>query len=169
MLLVELFLVLFIQSEMLADFLRNDFLSDDLVAQVLLEFFVGSALGFRRFFQFLHAAEVHLLAHFVEALDEFGVAGDAEVFALLQQKLLVDQVAQDVALLVCEIAIGVRGILLRDFLLQLIAAANVFRAGDDLVIYPGDNLFDHGVGWRQNGQQQRGSNRQQQGKSDLLH
>ncbi len=49
-----------------------------------------------RFLQLFHAVEVHLLAHLVEPLDEFGIGGDAQVFALFEQQLLVDQVAEDV-------------------------------------------------------------------------
>src|ERR1022692_2102892 len=98
---------------------------------------------------------------------DLGVPGDAEVFAFLQQELLVDQIAQHVALLFGENAVGVGRVLLLNFLLELIAAADVFRVRNDFVVYPGDNLFDHGIGRRKRGEQQRVANNQQQGKSGL--
>src|SRR5208282_976907 len=145
---VELLLVLFVDGQLLSDLLANHALGDDLVAQVLLEVLIGSALCFGRFFQIFHSLKVHLLAHFIEALDQFGVAGDAQVFGFLQQKLLVNEVAQNIFLSFGKQAIGVGGVLLLNFLLELIAAADVFRAGHDFVVHPGDDLFNHGIGGR---------------------
>src|SRR5882672_4321857 len=102
-LLVKFLDLVFIQSHVRTYFLPNDSLRNDLVARLLFELFVGNALRFGGFFQFFHRGEIHLLAHLVEALDEFGVAGDAQVLPLLQQQLLVNQVAQDVALLFRDI------------------------------------------------------------------
>ena len=87
----------------------------------------------------------------------------------MQQELLVNQIAQNVALLLGKSAVGVGGVLLLNFLLELIAAADVFRARDNFVVYPGDDLFDHGIGRRKRWKQQRVANSQQQGKSGLLH
>ena len=168
MLVIEFLHFVFAQGQVLTHFLPNHTLRDDLVAQVLLEVFIRSSLRLRRLLQILHGFEIHLLAHFVEALDEFGVAGDAKIFAFLQQELLVNQIAQNVALLLGENALGVSRVLLLHILLDLIAAANVFRARDDLIVYAGDNLFDHSIGRPKRGEQQRVSSSQQQGKSGLL-
>src|SRR5712692_4187474 len=168
-LVIELLHVVLVHGQVRTHFLPNHALRDDLVAQVLLEVFIRSSLCLRRLFQFFHGREVHLLTHFIEALNKLCVAGDAKVFAFLQKELLVNQIAQNVALFLGESAVGVGGILLLDFLLQLIAAADVFRAGDDLVVHPGDNLFHHGVSQRKRWEQQRVPNSQQQGKSGFLH
>ena len=134
-------------------FLSNDPLGDDPIARVLLEFLVRNSLGFSRLFEFFHRLQIHLLAHFVEALDQFCVARNAQVLALLQKELLVDQVAENVALLFRDDPVGARWVLLLRFLLELVATAGVFRARNDLVINAGNNLFDYGIG-RQDGRQQ---------------
>ncbi len=64
----------------------------------------------------------------------------------MQEELLIDEIAENVFLAIVEIVVGVGGILLEDFLLELVAAANVFGAGDDLVVDSGDDLFDYRVG-----------------------
>src|SRR5208282_3259353 len=168
-LLIELLHVVLVHGQFRAHFLPNHALRDDLVAHGLLEVLIRSSLRLRRFLQVFHGFEVHLLAHFIEALDEFGIAGDAEVFAFLQQELLVNQIAQNVALLLGENAVGVGSVLLLNFLLELIAAADVFRARNDFVVYPGDNLFDHAIGRRKRWEQQRAANNQQLGKSGFFH
>ena len=59
-----------------------------------------------------HVGQVHLLAHIVEALDDFGIGRDAEILAFIHQELLVDQVAQHIFLALDELLVGGRGILL---------------------------------------------------------
>jgi len=159
--------------------MRTHFLPDhplrhDLVTQILLELFIGCALRFGRFLQFFHGLELHFLAHFVEALDEFGVTCNAQVLTFLQQKLLINQIAENILLLIGKVAVGVGGILLLHFLFKLVTAPDVFRAGDDFIVYPGDDLFDHGVGRRKRWKEQCVSNCQSQGgqrwdKSFRLH
>src|SRR2546425_11941365 len=73
---------------------------------------------------------------------EFGVAGDAQILALLDQKLLIDQVAQHVFILFSDNLVGVSRILLLRFLAQLLLAALELRARDDLVVDAGDDLLD---------------------------
>ncbi len=90
MLVVELLLFFLGYGEVLAYFFANHLLGNHLVAQVLLEVLVGEALGRGRFFEIFHAFQFHFLAHLVEPLDEFGVAGEAEVLALFEQKLLIN-------------------------------------------------------------------------------
>ena len=67
-LVVELLLFLFVDGKMLTDFVADHLLGDDLVTHVLLEILVGNALGGGSLFQFLHAVQLHLLAHLVELL-----------------------------------------------------------------------------------------------------
>ena len=90
MLVVELLLFFLGNGQVRAYFFANHLLRNDLVAQVLLEVLVGEALGRGRFLQIFHGFKFHFLAHLVEPLDEFGVAGDAEVLALFEQKLLIN-------------------------------------------------------------------------------
>src|SRR5581483_8159010 len=97
-LLVKLLLFLLRRGEVRTHFSANDFLGDDLVAQVLFEILVRDALRLCSLFQVFHGVEVHLLAHFVQPLDKFGIGGDSQVLALFQQQLLVDQVAKHISL-----------------------------------------------------------------------
>src|SRR6516225_8020204 len=90
---VKPLLFLFADREMSADFPPDDLLRDDLVALVLLEILVGDALCLSSLLELLHRVKIHLLAHLIEFLDQFGVAGDAEILALLEKKLLVNEVA----------------------------------------------------------------------------
>jgi len=83
-----------------------------LVLHVLFEVFEGDALPLGSLFQGFHVRQVHLLAHVVEALDDFGVGRDAEVLPLIDQELLVDKVAQYVFLALDELQVGGGGILL---------------------------------------------------------
>ena len=79
-----------------ADFLAHYLLRDDLVPHVLLEILKGNALRLGCLFQLFHRFQLHLLAHFVESLDQFGVGRDPKVLAFFEQQLLIDQVAQNV-------------------------------------------------------------------------
>src|SRR5205807_10570523 len=47
-----------------------------------------------RFLQLVHGLELHLFAHFIKALDQFGVGADAELFAFLKQQLAIGQASQ---------------------------------------------------------------------------
>ena len=108
--------------------MRDHLLGDDLVLQVLLEIFEGDALACGGLFQVLHGFQLHLLAHFVEPLDHFGVGGDAQVFALFEQQLLVDQVAQDVLVLLGDDLVGIGRVLLLRFLFQLVSLLRRYSA-----------------------------------------
>ncbi len=79
---VELLFFFFADGEMAADFFANHFPGDDLIALLLLEIFPGDALLFRFFLKSLQGIELHVFAHLIELLDQFGIAGDAEVFGL---------------------------------------------------------------------------------------
>ena len=69
--------------------------------------------------QVFHRFQLHFLAHLVEPLDHFGVGGDAQVLALFEQQLLVDQIAQNVLVLLGNDLVGIGRVLLLRFLFQL--------------------------------------------------
>ena len=136
-----------------ADFAPDDFLGDDLVAQVLLEVFKAHALFLRGFFHFFDALQVHLLADFIQLLDDLGIAGNAHVFALLHQQVLVDQIAQHVLLVFGESGVSLRAKFLLQLVQQLVAAALEFRAGDDVAVDAGDDLLNDRIGRQRDRQQ----------------
>jgi hypothetical protein len=117
---VKLPLFVFGDAEVGADFFSDHLLGDDLVAHVLFEVFVRNALGGGGLFQLFHRVQLHVLAHLVQALDQVGIAGDAEVFALFQQELLVDKIAQDVFFPVGVEFVGIGRILLFHVVLELV-------------------------------------------------
>ncbi len=82
-----------------------------LVALSLLEIFPGDALLYGFFLEVFHGIEFHFLAHLIELLDQFGVASDAEIFALVEKELLVDEIAENVFFAVGIGFIGICGIL----------------------------------------------------------
>ena len=98
------------------------------------------------FFQVVHTLQLHVFAHFIEFLDQFSIGRDSQVFAFLEQQLLIDQIAENVLLTFSIRLVGVGGILLLRLLLQLFLAALIFSTGDDLIIHPRNDLLDHSVG-----------------------
>ena len=145
MLVVSLLDFLLGHADVAAHFLADHPLRDDAVLHVLFELFEGDALRLGGLLQVFHGLGVHLLAQLIEPLDHFGVGVDAELFALLQQQLLVDQVAQQVLLAVFFLRrSGVR-FLLMHVGKQLLAGALQVGAGDDVVVDAGNDLFDHRV------------------------
>jgi hypothetical protein len=97
---------------------------------------------------------VHLLAHLIQPLDHLCVGGDAEILALLHQQVLIDEIAQHVLLVLGETRVGLGAKLLLQLVQQLVTAALEFRAGDDVVVNAGDDLFDHRIGSQRYRQQQ---------------
>ncbi len=146
-----------------ADFFGDDLLRNNLVLQVLLEILKRNALPHGGLFQVFHGFQLHLLTHFIEPLDDFGVGGDAQILALIKQQLLVDKIAENIFVSFRNDLVRVGGILLLRFLFQLIFAAHVFGAGNDLVVYAGYNFLDHCVGG-QHRRQSGKTNQQQVGK-----
>ena len=128
-----------------AYFFSDNLLGNNLVAQVLFEVFVGDALGRGRFFQVLHRVQVHLLAHLVQSLHQFCVGRYAQVFALVKQQLLIDEIAQHIFLLYSEHLVRLCCILLLQLLFELLPASQVFRARDDLIVYASDDLLNYGI------------------------
>ena len=125
----------FADGKMAADFLANHFLSDDLVALVLLEVFPGDALLDGFLLKILQGIELHILAHLVEVFDQLGVAGDAEVFAFVEEELLVDEIAENVLFTLGVELVGIFGILLLHLVPKLGLAALELRLGDDLIVH----------------------------------
>ena len=82
-----------------ANFLLNDLLGEDVVLQVLLELLEGDTLRLRRLLQIFHGLRVHLLAQFVEALDDVRVGADSKFLRFLRKQLGVNEIAQQVFLL----------------------------------------------------------------------
>ena len=78
------------------DLLPDHLLGDDAVADVLLEVFERDALLFGGSFERLHRVEMVLLANLIELLDHLGFAGKAQLLALGEQQLLVNQVTEQV-------------------------------------------------------------------------
>ena len=81
-----------------ADLLTDHALGQDVVLHVLFEIFERDTLRLRRLLQIFHRVGMHLLAQLVQPLHHLGVGADAQVLRLLQQQLLVDQIAQQVFL-----------------------------------------------------------------------
>ncbi len=108
------------------DLVANHLLGNDLVAHVLLEIFPIHALLLSGLLQVFNRFQVHLLAHFIQALDHVGISGDPQVFPFLHQKGLINQVAQHVFLLGGKHLLGLRPILVFEFILDLGMAALEF-------------------------------------------
>ncbi len=87
-----------------------------------------------------------LLAQVVQLLDQLGFAGDPKLLALREQKLLIDQIAQQIGLFLLQFA-GGNGLLL-GLGLELLRGSIVVRLSDDLVVHPGNNIFHHLAGDR---------------------
>src|SRR5581483_1676159 len=85
-----------------------------------------------------------LLAEFIEALDDLGVAGDVEVGGFLHEELLVDEVAKNVFLMLGELLVGIEALFFclgDDLLLRFLEIVT----GNDRVVHAGDDLFNHRV------------------------
>ncbi len=151
--------------EMAADLVAHHLLADDLIADVLLEVFEGDALLGGGLLEGLHVGQVVLLADVVELADGLGVAGDAELLALGEQELLIDEVAEQVMDAVVEVGLG--EILLASFLQELVFGGLVLGAGDDLVVDAGDGIFDDGAVGRDGGGGGQGRNGERGGRLEV--
>src|SRR5271167_2043280 len=88
-----------------------------------------------------------LLAHLVEAFDGLRLAGDIEILALGKQQLLIDQVAEQVALLLIELLLG--PLLLLRLVFEILLGTLEVRPADDLVVHARNNILDHrSLVWR---------------------
>ena len=96
--------------------------------------------------QLLDGADIHLLAYFVQALDQIGIGGDAQLSGLLDQQLLIDQVAQGVFLALLDLAL--RELLLFRVECNLLPIAAQLGASDDRIVNPRNDLLDHIVFFR---------------------
>ncbi len=95
--------------------------------------------------QVFHGLGMHLLAQLIEPFHYLGIGVDTELFALLQQQLLVNEVAQQVLLAVFFLRGGDVRFLLVNVGEQLVPGALQVRAGNDVVVDAGNNFFDYRV------------------------
>ena len=78
------------------DVAADDFLHQELAADLVFEVLPIHALLFRVLLQVFDGRQVVLLAHLIQPLDEVGFHVNILVFGLLDHQRLVDQVAQKV-------------------------------------------------------------------------
>ena len=109
--------------DLLAHVSGDHFLGNDVGPQILFEILEGDALSLRGLFHVFHAFEVHALADLIQLFDHGGVAADAIVLAFLQEKLLIDEIAQQIFLPAREFLRGIGGRLLLQLRLHLVAAS----------------------------------------------
>jgi hypothetical protein len=142
--------------EFAANFLADHLLRNSADTYLLFEILIRNALFLCLFFQIVNAGQPHLLPHLVKPLHQFRFAGDAQVLAAFQQKLLVDQIAQGICLRFGCLALPVRGV----SLLQLFQPGRLglfhIGPGNDLVIDAGDDFVNDIVSAKGHCQQQHG-------------
>src|SRR5580704_7582285 len=83
-----------------------------------------------------------LLSHLVEAFHSLRLAGDVQILAPGEQKLLVDQVAKQVVLLFVELLLG--PLLLLGLGIEILIGAFKVRPADHLVVYPRNDVLYEG-------------------------
>jgi len=101
--------------------------------------------------QIVETTQLHLLAHFIEPLDDFRIRADFELFAFIQQKLAIDQPAERVFLRLLAILCAPRRILVLAIVFELLLFVLIFGTGNDLIIDSGDDFLDHGIGEQSGG------------------
>ena len=130
-----------------ANFLANQFLRQELVANLALEIFKILAalghLGFQRF----HRWQFVLLADCVQAFDDVGVDGESIILGALCEQGLVDQIAQQVLFLRRDCRLNLLQSALRAIILHfaLEGGSRVLQIfpRNDVVVHAGDNFLDH--------------------------
>ncbi len=129
-----------------AHFALDHLLGHDAVAQLVLVVFPDNALRFDGLLEIIECGEVVLLANFVEALDQVRLDVDIHVLGACDQELLVDHVPQQILLAILQFGLNLlrRAILaiLVDFLRESGGSLVVIGHGDDLIVNPGNDLFD---------------------------
>ena len=126
-----------------ADFVADDLLGEDLVSDLGFEVFEADALLAGCFFEGVEVGEVVLFADLIEAADDLGVGVEAEFFSAADEELLVDHVAEEIFFAL--FALGGRCVLLLELGLKLLLAALEVAAINDLIVDPGDDVFDYGA------------------------
>src|SRR5262249_20593812 len=144
---------------------RSHLLADDLgghnfSADLLFEVFVRDSLLLRGLLQVFHGRQAELLPQLVQPLDGFCLAGDSQVFAFFDQKLAINQVAQQVFLALRPLCLPVRGETLFQLLLVLLFASLEVTASDDRAVYPGNDFVHDVIGTKAGGEQQEGNGEQ---------
>ena len=82
-----------------------------------------------------------LLADFVEPLHQLRIAGNAEIFAPGEPELLIDEIAEQILVGGGDLLHGGSSVL-ASLLVNLSHGAVVVRAGNDLIVYAGNDVFD---------------------------
>ena len=124
---------------MRSDFIANHLLRNDSIAHARLEVLPGNALRLSGFLQIVERIEMVLLTHVVELLYQLGLTGNVELLSTRKKKLLVDQIAKQILLLLKKLLL--RPLMLLCLLLQVLYRLVVIRRADHLIIDPGNNLF----------------------------
>ena len=120
-----------------SNFPADHLLHDDLIALVLLEVFEGDALRGGRLLQVVQRFHLHFLAHVVEPLEQFGVAGNAQVGGFFQKELVIDKIAQNSFFTIFVNLFRIGGIVLQGFLSGCFLAVLEVGEGDNPVVDPG--------------------------------
>ena len=102
MLVVVLLDVFLADVDVGADFLADDFLGEDALADVVFEVFPVEAVAGDSLFEIFHAGELILNTDGIKALDDVGLDAEAHVFAALDEEGLVDQIFERVFLTVLD-------------------------------------------------------------------
>ena len=79
-------------------------LGNDAVADVCLEVFIRDTLLLGSLLQVLERIQMILLSDLIQPLDQLGFTGDPQFLAFGEQELLIDQVAQQIGLLLLQLA-----------------------------------------------------------------
>ncbi len=129
-----------------ANFAANGFLREELGPDVVLVVFVIHPGRFDFRFQVLHRSDVVLLADIVESLHDIGLDVDVHVLRALDQKGLVNQIAQCVGLLRVVLRLNLlrraSGAGLANIVHQGVARVLQIGGRNDFVVHARDNFLD---------------------------
>ena len=86
--------LVFANTDVRPNFAADDFLREDVVADIVLEVFPVYSFRSDRLFQGFHAVQFVLDSNLVELLDHVGLDVQSHILAALDQQRLIDQFAQ---------------------------------------------------------------------------
>ena len=128
------------ELNLLTHLLAHHRLGDDLIANIRLEILKRNALLTGGLFQVFQGFHVVLLANLIHPVHQLGFAGNAQLLALGEPELLVDEVAQQV--IVSRRNLLHSGAALALLVVQFLHGPVVVRTGDDLVVDASDDLLN---------------------------
>ena len=124
----------------------NHFLSEEIVANLSLEIFPAQAFLLYLFLHLFHAGEVVLPANLIEPFNQIAIHADAHVFRALDEKSLVDQIAQQILLLLfvqlLHLVLSTSLAVVTDFIMQRLIRLLHVRKRDRVVVHTRDDFFD---------------------------